>query len=194
MPPNGEPAVVLIGVSKSFPGVRALTNVDFECRPGEVHALVGENGSGKSTLIKVASGVLIPEAGSVHIAGEHLTARRHQAGATTRPHDGIPGHLARGGAHRVARTCRCHSTRSASRDQQTPRSSWRATTFRSSRPTRSPPSARELVSYWKWRGPCVTSPRFCCWTSRLRRSTCGSLLISRTSSSRRAIKERRSST
>lgn len=62
------------GVTKTFPGVRALDNVDFECRAGEVHALVGENGSGKSTLIKVASGVLQPDpgVGTVTIGGEVL--------------------------------------------------------------------------------------------------------------------------
>jgi len=69
------PAVAVIGVSKSFPGVKALTEVDFDCMPGEVHALVGENGSGKSTLIKVAAGVLTPDTGAVHIAGEVLRAR-----------------------------------------------------------------------------------------------------------------------
>src|SRR5690242_3715134 len=76
-PPRGsratEPAVVLAGVSKSFPGVKALSDVDFDCAPGEVHALVGENGSGKSTLIKVASGVLVPEVGTVLIGGKSLT-------------------------------------------------------------------------------------------------------------------------
>jgi ribose transport system ATP-binding protein len=68
-----EPAVVLTGVSKSFPGVKALDDVNFDCLPGEVHALVGENGSGKSTLIKVASGVLVPEAGTVLIGAEPLS-------------------------------------------------------------------------------------------------------------------------
>src|SRR5690349_9242509 len=68
-----EPAVVLTGVSKLFPGVKALDDVDFDCVPGEVHALVGENGSGKSTLIKVASGVLQPDAGTVTIGGRALT-------------------------------------------------------------------------------------------------------------------------
>lgn len=64
--------VCMRGVTKTFPGVRALSEVDFDCMPGEVHALVGENGSGKSTLIKVASGVLVPDAGTVTVGGEPL--------------------------------------------------------------------------------------------------------------------------
>src|SRR6476619_6793115 len=67
-----QPAVVLSGVTKTFPGVKALSDVDFDCRPGEVHALVGENGSGKSTLIKIAAGVLTPDAGTVSIAGQSV--------------------------------------------------------------------------------------------------------------------------
>ena len=67
-----EPAVVLTGVSKSYPGVKALSDVNFDCRPGEVHALVGENGSGKSTLIKIASGVLTYDTGEVTIGGQAL--------------------------------------------------------------------------------------------------------------------------
>jgi ribose transport system ATP-binding protein len=68
-----QPAVLLSGVSKTFPGVKALADVDFDCRPGEVHALVGENGSGKSTLIKIASGVIAPDAGDVLIGGQALS-------------------------------------------------------------------------------------------------------------------------
>ncbi len=44
-------------ITKEFPGVKALKNVSFSVRPGEIHALVGENGAGKSTLMKVVSGV-----------------------------------------------------------------------------------------------------------------------------------------
>ncbi|MFG3026194.1 sugar ABC transporter ATP-binding protein [Streptomyces sp. NPDC048254] len=57
-------------LSKTFPGVRALSDVDFTARAGEVHALVGENGAGKSTLIKVLTGVYRPDHGEVTYDGE----------------------------------------------------------------------------------------------------------------------------
>ena len=60
------------GLSKSFPGVRALEGVDFDLRPGEVHALLGENGAGKSTLIKILGGALVPDAGEARLEGEPL--------------------------------------------------------------------------------------------------------------------------
>ena len=58
------------GICKSFPGVKALTNVDVNIRKGEVVALLGENGAGKSTLIKVLSGVYQPDAGEMHMMGK----------------------------------------------------------------------------------------------------------------------------
>ena len=57
------------GIGKVFPGVRALHNVDFTLRKGEIHALMGENGAGKSTLIKVLTGVHIKDAGHIHLDG-----------------------------------------------------------------------------------------------------------------------------
>jgi simple sugar transport system ATP-binding protein len=62
-------------LSKSFPGVRALEEVDFTVRRGEVHALMGENGAGKSTLIKVLTGVHPRDAGSVLLDGAQIHAR-----------------------------------------------------------------------------------------------------------------------
>src|SRR4029077_19397388 len=57
------------GVTKVFPGVRALDKVTFSVLAGEVHGLVGENGAGKSTLMAIAAGALVPEEGRVVIAG-----------------------------------------------------------------------------------------------------------------------------
>jgi ABC-type sugar transport system ATPase subunit len=60
-----QPLLELSHVTKTFPGVKALNDVQFEMRPGEVHALLGENGAGKSTLIKIISGVYRPDAGEL---------------------------------------------------------------------------------------------------------------------------------
>lgn len=57
------------GLSKSFPGVRALRRVDFGVRPGEVHALMGQNGAGKSTLIRIITGAERADAGVMRLAG-----------------------------------------------------------------------------------------------------------------------------
>ena len=57
------------GIRKYFPGVKALQDVDFTLREGEIHALMGENGAGKSTLIKVLTGVYSKDGGEVCIKG-----------------------------------------------------------------------------------------------------------------------------
>ena len=62
----------LTGVSRQFGAVRALTDVSFDCRAGEIHALVGENGSGKSTLLGIASGFVDPDLGTIQIGGKPL--------------------------------------------------------------------------------------------------------------------------
>jgi general nucleoside transport system ATP-binding protein len=64
------PLVELRGIVKEFPGVRANDGVDFELRPGEVHALLGENGAGKTTLMNVLAGLVQPDAGAIGIRGE----------------------------------------------------------------------------------------------------------------------------
>ena len=62
-------------ISKSFPGVKALDEVSFSVKPGEVHALVGENGAGKSTLMKVLNGVLKADSGTILIDGTPVVIR-----------------------------------------------------------------------------------------------------------------------
>src|SRR5688500_16329746 len=64
------PLLALSGISKSFGSVQALTGVDFEVRPGEVMALVGDNGAGKSTLIKCVAGTHAPDGGEIVMDGE----------------------------------------------------------------------------------------------------------------------------
>lgn len=62
-------------ISKTFPGVRALHNVDFTLNKGEIHALMGENGAGKSTLIKVLTGVHSKDSGQIYIEGKEITIK-----------------------------------------------------------------------------------------------------------------------
>ena len=64
-----ETLLKLTGISKSFAGVRALKGVDFDLGAGEVHALVGENGAGKSTLIKIITGALSADEGTLEVRG-----------------------------------------------------------------------------------------------------------------------------
>jgi len=69
------PLLQMTGITKTFPGVRALDGVDFTLAAGEVHALMGENGAGKSTLIKVLTGVYPRDAGSIRFGGGEIHPR-----------------------------------------------------------------------------------------------------------------------
>src|SRR5690606_36102910 len=84
----GAPRAVLVarGITKSFPGVLALDNVDFDVRAGEVTALLGENGAGKSTLIKMMAGFYAPDDGEITVDGAPLRAdpsSAHHIGVAT---------------------------------------------------------------------------------------------------------------
>lgn len=68
-----DPILTLTGISKSFPGVRALGGVSLELYPGEVTALIGENGAGKSTLVKTMTGIYQPDEGEIRVRGEVVT-------------------------------------------------------------------------------------------------------------------------
>ena len=67
-----EPLLRMRGIVKDFPGIRALSEVDLDVVPGEVHCLLGQNGAGKSTLIKVLAGAHQPEAGTIEWHGEEV--------------------------------------------------------------------------------------------------------------------------
>jgi simple sugar transport system ATP-binding protein len=79
--PEPDAAGLLVsmqGVSKSFPGVQALIDVDFDLRAGEIHALMGGNGAGKSTLIKILTGVEKPDSGRILLEGTEVAVRSPQ--------------------------------------------------------------------------------------------------------------------
>jgi ABC-type sugar transport system ATPase subunit len=70
-----EPAVEQLraeGVTKVYPGMKALTNIDLTIRRGEIHALIGQNGAGKSTLVKILSGAELPDAGAIYVGGRRV--------------------------------------------------------------------------------------------------------------------------
>jgi monosaccharide-transporting ATPase len=71
---SDAPILVMRGIDKQFPGVRALASVDFAVRSGEIHALMGQNGAGKSTLIKVLTGVYPRDAGTITFEGRGFDA------------------------------------------------------------------------------------------------------------------------
>ncbi len=67
------PLLEATGISKAFAGAHALRSVSLEVRAGEVHALIGENGAGKSTLIKIITGALAPDSGTLQVSGRPVT-------------------------------------------------------------------------------------------------------------------------
>jgi rhamnose transport system ATP-binding protein len=71
--PAGAPRLSIRGVSKTYEGIHALEDVSFDVQPGEIHALVGENGAGKSTLVKIITGLVEPDGGSLLLDGEPVS-------------------------------------------------------------------------------------------------------------------------
>ncbi len=74
---QSDAVLTMRGICKQFPGTKALSNVDFTLRRGEIHALMGENGAGKSTLIKVLTGVYEKDGGTIHVDGIEGEAHIH---------------------------------------------------------------------------------------------------------------------
>lgn len=71
-PPSGEYLLEMRGINKSFPGVKALDNVNLNVRPHSIHALMGENGAGKSTLLKCLFGIYQKDSGSIVFQGKEV--------------------------------------------------------------------------------------------------------------------------
>lgn len=80
-PGTAPPVLSLRGITKSFPGVRALSDVRLDLFPGEVTALIGENGAGKSTMVKILTGIYQPDAGTISVNGRELRFTTAQAAA-----------------------------------------------------------------------------------------------------------------
>ena len=87
--------LVTRGLSKRYGAVQALDEVDFELRAGEVMALLGENGAGKSTMVKMLSGLVVPDSGTVEIEVCHPTHLPHSL--ATRWHLRSPTGIQHGG-------------------------------------------------------------------------------------------------
>lgn len=71
-PSSGEFLLEMNGINKSFPGVKALDNVNLKVRPHSIHALMGENGAGKSTLLKCLFGIYQKDSGSILFQGKEI--------------------------------------------------------------------------------------------------------------------------
>ncbi len=80
-----KPAVALEGISKSFPGVKALSDVSLALYPGSVTALIGENGAGKSTLVKILTGIYQSDGGTIRVGGKET----HFPTALSAAHAGV---------------------------------------------------------------------------------------------------------
>ncbi|MCB0003006.1 MAG: sugar ABC transporter ATP-binding protein, partial [Anaerolineae bacterium] len=78
MAESDQVILTMTGISRAFPGVQALQDVDFNLRRGEIHALMGENGAGKSTLIKVLTGVEAPDTGVINLDGKEVQVKSPQ--------------------------------------------------------------------------------------------------------------------
>ena len=88
---NADIAVAFEIVRKTYGATVALDGMSFSVPAGSVHALLGENGAGKSTTVKMLSGLVQPDAGTIRVFGEDCTIRSPRAGPETPHPDRLPG-------------------------------------------------------------------------------------------------------
>ena len=172
-----EPLLLAMrSITKHFPGVLALADVNFDVRKGEVHAFVGENGAGKSTLMKILSGVYERDDGEILFKGQPLNVKSPRqaqiAGITTiyQELNQVPylsvteniflgSELTRGVADQLAtshaRTC-------------TPIAGQASPGYRPAR-SRSTPWASANSRWWRWRRRCIIAQTSSSWTNPRRR-------------------------
>jgi ribose transport system ATP-binding protein len=85
--PSQAGILAMRGVTKTYGATIAVRNVSFDIDPGEIHALIGENGAGKSTIVKILSGIVMPDQGSIELIGAQFAPRNpmdaHAAGVST---------------------------------------------------------------------------------------------------------------
>ena len=93
------PVLAARGITKSFPGVRALDRVDLEVAEGEVHAVLGQNGAGKTTLMNILFGLIHPDEGEVYLRGRRVRFRS--------PHDALASGI--GMVHQTRRLVPAHT-------------------------------------------------------------------------------------
>ena len=98
-PEQAAPRLVLHGITKQYPAVRANDDVTLIVAPGEIHAVLGENGAGKSTLMKIIYGAVRPDAGEIRWEGQHGRDRQSGGGAQARHRHGVPALFAVRDAH-----------------------------------------------------------------------------------------------
>ena len=104
------------GVAKHYGAVAALRSASLAVRPGEVHALMGANGAGKSTLVKILTGAVHPDRGTILVRGEPYRRAIPERGSTRRDHVGVPGAIARPRPrHRLESATHAHARRALPR-------------------------------------------------------------------------------
>ncbi|GAJ16354.1 unnamed protein product, partial [marine sediment metagenome] len=81
---QGQRLLEMRGITKIFPGVRALNDVDLELNRGEILAIIGENGAGKSTLVKILGGIYYPNTGKIILDGKEVVVDSVQTATNMR--------------------------------------------------------------------------------------------------------------